>query len=466
MKSLGRPILSVIRGGAYASHAAAAKHPKEEHHAPKYAATPQDIKLTRLPNGVSVVSLENYSPVSHVAVLYNAGSRHESPDNLGITHCLRAASNLSAQKATSFAITKQLQQIGGNLECTTTREHVEYSINCLRKDLAVGVSMLNHAATAPAFKPWEIDRLSHRLKLDLDLYHRTPEAQLIELLHAAAYRDTLGQSLYMHPDNIGSYSPVALADFFHARYGSHGAVLAGVGVDHDQLVILARKMTFHSITPPAAPKKAKYHGGEQRVHHRGPLVHAALVTEGVPISSPDFLPVAILQLSLGVGPFVKYSPVGAGSKIGKAAATAAGSGPLAANSVNINYSDSGLFGFQVTAGAKDIRKVLTAVVGAMGQATKGSITDQDLQKAKKQLKALTHGYWESSEAILESIGQQVLGAGKTFPVDAADAAVDKVTADDVNKVAKKILNGKPTLAVVGDLAHTPYLDELVPNRTA
>jgi ubiquinol-cytochrome c reductase core subunit 2 len=464
MKSVTRPILSVIRGGAYASHAAASK-PKEEHHS-KYAAAPQEVKLTRLPNGVSVVSLENYAPVSRIAVLYSAGARHETPDNLGITHCLRAASMLSSQKATAFSIAKQIQQIGGNLECTTTREHVEYSVNCLRSDLAVGVSILNHAATAPAFKPWEVDELSHRLKLDLDLFHRNQEAQLVELLHAAAYRDTLGQSLYMHPTSVGSHSPGALAEFVNSRCGSHGAVVAGVGVDHDQLVVLARKMTFHSITPPAAPKKAKYHGGEQRVHQRGPLVHAALVTEGVPVTSPDFLSVAILQMALGVGPFVKYSTAGAGSKIGKAAAAAAGSGPLAANSVNINYSDSGLFGFQVVAGAKDIRKVLTAVVGAMGQATKGSIADADLQRAKKQLKAIVNSYWESSESVLESIGQQALGAGKVFSASAVEASIDKVTADDVNKVAKKILNGKPTLAVVGDLAHTPYLDELVPGRSA
>jgi ubiquinol-cytochrome c reductase core subunit 2 len=460
MKSVARPsFLSAIRSGTYATQAAAAKPKGERHH--KVVATPQDVKVTRLPNGVVVASLENYSPLSRVAVLYNAGSRHESAENLGITHCIRAASNLSTQKTTGFLIAKQLQQIGSNLTCTTTRELVQYSIDCLRADLATGVPLLGQVATAAVFKPWEVDSLKRRLKLDLEVYHHTPEAQLIELLHRAAYRDTLGQSLYMHDDSVGSFSTKALEAYVGARHVSQGAAVSGIGVDHDQLVHLARKLTFHQGTAAAETKKAKYHGGEARKHIKGSLVHTALVTEGVAMSAPDFLTMGVLQLALGVGPFVKYGSNAASSKIGKAAHSAASS-PLAASCINVNYSDSGLFGFQVVASPKDVRKVLTAVVGAMGQATKGSIADADLQRAKKQMKALVHMFGESSESMLECIGAQGLyAAGQTFTASAVDAAIDKITAEDVNKVAKKVINGKPTFAAVGDLTYAPYLDEIV-----
>jgi ubiquinol-cytochrome c reductase core subunit 2 len=184
----------------------------------------------------------------------------------------------------------------------------------------------------------------------------------------------------------------------------------------------------------------------------------------VAATAAELLPMSLLQLALGVGPFVKYGSNVASSKISKAAHSAA-SRPLAASCINVNYSDSGLFGFQVVASAKDIKKVLTAVVGTMGQATKGSIADADLQKAKKQLKGLVHMFGESSESVLEFIGSQALQSGQYLSPAAIDAVIDKITADDVNKVAKKVLNGKPTFAVVGDLTHTPYLDELM-TRTA
>jgi len=51
-----------------------------------------------------------------------------------------------------------------------------------------------------------------------------------------------------------------LEAFVKSHYVSHNAAIAGIGVDHDVLVHLARKLT---IAPGQAPekKKAKYHGG-------------------------------------------------------------------------------------------------------------------------------------------------------------------------------------------------------------
>lgn len=71
--------------------------------------------------------------------------------------------------------------------------------------------------------------------------------------------------------------------------------------------------------------------GEQRLDQVSPLVHAAIVTEGVDVESADVLALGVLQLVLGTGPYVKYSSNLASSKIGKAAASATSS-PFAVSS--------------------------------------------------------------------------------------------------------------------------------------
>ncbi len=60
----------------------------------------QEAKISRLANGAVVASCENLNPVSRLAVLYNAGSRYEDTHNKGITHAIRAASNLTNAKST------------------------------------------------------------------------------------------------------------------------------------------------------------------------------------------------------------------------------------------------------------------------------------------------------------------------------------------------------------------------------
>eukprot|EP00916_Digyalum_oweni_P017938 GHVL01029765.1.p1 GENE.GHVL01029765.1~~GHVL01029765.1.p1 ORF type:complete len:152 (-),score=17.21 GHVL01029765.1:472-927(-) len=72
-------------------YSAAARQETRESSAPLLSQAP---KVTKLPNGLTVASIENYSPVSRVALVANAGSRFEDGDNLGVTHCLRVASGL------------------------------------------------------------------------------------------------------------------------------------------------------------------------------------------------------------------------------------------------------------------------------------------------------------------------------------------------------------------------------------
>lgn len=453
MKSFGRSVASVIQGRSLAAQAAA----KQAEH--RFKATPQDVKITKLPSGVVVASLEDYSPVSRIAVVYGAGSRHEPANALGITHSLRVAANQGSKKATAFGIAKNIQQIGGSLSCITTREQVIYSVSCLRNNLATGIEQLNNVATGHDFKPWEVQDAAKVQRQDLELYHHSPEAQLIEAIHKAAFRDTLGQSLYMPADRIGAYGVHDLEAFVKSHYVAHNAALAGVGIDHDVLVHLAKKFTF-APGQTSEHKKAKYHGGELRLDQRSRLVHAAIVTEGVAIDSADVLPLGVLQLVLGTGPYVKYSNNLASSKVAKAAASAT-THPFAASAICAVYSDSGLFGFQVTADAKDAGKVLKAVVSAVAQATKNTITDAEVQRAKHKLKTCCHMDAESSAERLEWIGAEVLLAGQVYGLEQFDSEVDKVTLEDINRVAKKILNGKPTMAAVGDLSSTPYLDELV-----
>ena len=52
------------------------------------------LQITRLPSGLAIASVETYAPISRVAFVANAGTRFETGDNLGITHCLRLASGL------------------------------------------------------------------------------------------------------------------------------------------------------------------------------------------------------------------------------------------------------------------------------------------------------------------------------------------------------------------------------------
>jgi len=448
--SAGRTIAAALRRRLYSTQAAAAE---ESSILPKQA--PQ---VTKLPNGAVVASVENYAPVSQIAVVFNAGARFETGTDIGMNHCLRRVAELSNGRSSGFKLTRSLQQIGGSLACSSTRENMVYSLDCIRDNVDVGVQYLSDVTTAPDIRHWELPHAKQMVQLDLAFLEDQPEIRLIEAVHKAAYRNTLGNSLYVNPLRLGSITPQQIEEYMTNNFQAGRMAIVGIGIDHDTLVKSAR--SFSPLQGSAPEQQAKFLGGEQRIETINPFVHAAIVTEGAGYSNKDLVPLLVLQNIMGTGPRIKYSNNMTSSKAMQAAAQGT-SAPFAASCINATYSDSGIFGFHVVGHSQDMGKILKSLVGQFSSMTKGGITDQDVQRGKNQLKSSIAMEMESGAGQLAVYSEQAMFGGELSDANSMIKAVDAVTTADVQGVAKKVINGKPAMAAVGDLSSTPYLDELM-----
>lgn len=424
-----------------------------------------DPMITKLPNGLLVASLENFAPISRIAVVVNAGPRFETGDNLGVTHMLRVFAGMGTKESTAFGLTRTMQQSGANYTCSTNREFMTYQVDCIRDELDGLIPLINNVINKPAFKPWELKDLQKQLALERAVFQAQYPVCVSELLHEAAFRTTLGTSVCAPQHMIGHYTPEMLQKYVQDFYTVDRMVIVGIGVDHDHLVDLCSNFKPNPSSGISTPK-AKYAGGEIRVHNGNELVTAAIATEGPCINgrtkrlpSKDLLPACLLQMAMGTGPFIKYSNNTEVSRLGKAAASVTSS-PFGISCISGAYSDGGIFGFSATSNKDDIGKVLKAAFQEFAQITKIGIKPDEINRAKNQLKAAILMQAEHSDMILEDMGQQLLMAGGLADVDAFIDQIDTITAEDVNLVAKKIINGKPSMAAIGDLSKTPYLDEL------
>ncbi|MEQ2272541.1 Cytochrome b-c1 complex subunit 2, mitochondrial [Xenotaenia resolanae] len=144
---------------------------------------PQNVQVSKLPNGLVIASLENYSPLSSVGVFVKAGSRHENADNLGVSHVLRLAANLTTKGASAFKICHSVEALGGSLSVTGSRENIIYSADCLRDDLDSLLDLLVNVTTVQEFRPWEVDELTSRVKIDKALAQQCPQISAYQLFN-------------------------------------------------------------------------------------------------------------------------------------------------------------------------------------------------------------------------------------------------------------------------------------------
>lgn len=418
----------------------------------------QDVQVSKLPSGLLVASLENYSPVSKIGVFVKAGSRYETVENLGVTHVLRLAANLTTKGASAFKICRGLEAVGASLSVTSSREHMIYSLDCLRDDFDTVIEYLVNVTSAPDFRPWELSDLSPRIKIDRAVAEQSPQTGVLEKLHEAAYKNALSNSLYCPDHMMGKIGVDHLQQFFENHYTGARMALVGLGVSHDALKQVGEQYLSVRKGAGAPAVKAVYRGGELRAECGGALVHALVTCEGAVTGSAEANAFSVLQRLLGAGPHVKRGS-NMTSRLSQGIAKAT-TQPFDATAFNATYSDSGLFGLYTISQAHSAREVISAAMTEVKAIAEGRLTADDLTRAKNQLQADYLMSLENSESWLEELGVQVLSSGSYSSPQSVTQSIDSVTSSDVVKAAKKFVESKKTMSCCGHLANTPFVDEL------
>lgn len=417
-----------------------------------------DLNLTRTKRGLLVASLDNYAPVSRVVLAVNSGARFEAAHEQGCGHALRALGYLSTQDATSFGISRTVDVNGANSHVTSTREATLYGIDIIRDKLATGIDILGQIGNKHAFKPWEVEAaLPRHLKTEVNLVAEEPHKLAIELAHKAAYRTGLGRSIYCPPFAITRLNSDMLQDFVSETFTAPRMAVLGLGVDHDELVDLCSKIKPQQGDGRPTLPSVFHENQEIRDDDGSGVANVALLFQGCGIDGADILTLGVLQRIIGAGPAVKYG-VGSG-RLMKALSMSLKS-PASAGCVCANYSDSGVFGVQLTTGASAAGDAMKVVMDVLRDLAAGNISDQEVEAGKKQLKTSIYMASENGASVIEDMAVQALLSKKIVDLLTVAEAIDAVSAADVKTVAAKVLSSTPSMGAKGGLECVPYLDQL------
>uniref|UniRef100_A0A8C7PRN6 Uncharacterized protein n=1 Tax=Oncorhynchus mykiss TaxID=8022 RepID=A0A8C7PRN6_ONCMY len=412
------------------------------------ALPPQSVQVSKLPNGLVIASLENYSPVSSVGVFVKAGTRYETVENQGVSHVLRLAANLTTKGASAFRICRGVEAVGGSLRSVSMESTALYTV----------IEYLINVTMTPEFRPWEVDDLTSRVKVDRALAHQCSQIGVIEKLHEAAYKNALSNSLYCPDYMVGKVSGEQLQSFVQNNFTSARMALVGLGVNHSVLRQVGEQFLSVRSGAGVAGAKAVYRGGELRVQNGAGLVHSLIASEGGVTGSAEANAFSVLQRVLGAGPHVKRGS-NVTSKLSQGIANAT-TQPFDATAFNATYADSGLFGVYSIAQADSAGEVIKAAIAQVTGVAKGGVSEDDVTRAKKQLKAEYLMSMESSEGLLEEMGAQALSSGAYHSPETVTQSIDSVSHADVVNAARKFVDGKKSMAASGHLANTPFVDEL------
>ncbi|CAJ1364525.1 unnamed protein product, partial [Effrenium voratum] len=252
---------------------------------------------------------------------------------------------------------------------------------------------------------------------------------------------------------------------FETNFTAEKMVIAASGaVKHAELVKMAEK-AFGGVKagPPRIYDTKPYFCGAQLLYRNdemGPLAYISTGWEAVPWRSPDAVTFMVMQAI--IGKYKKDSRLVPGNISGNrtvnAVANKMGVGCAEEYECFMNfYKDTGVFGWYIVCDE-------VAVEHAIGELMFGcnllsfSVTDEEVERAKRELKATLVSGSGSTQESCNQVGKEVLVYGRGLPAAEMMLRIEAVDAEEVKRVSYKYLNDQEiSVTGLGPLHGIPEL---------
>jgi predicted Zn-dependent peptidase len=411
------------------------------------------VRIAKLANGLRVAS-DRMAQVETVSVgLYvGAGTRHEPAALNGVAHMLEHMAFKGTARRDAKAIAEEIENVGGFMNAHTGREQTAYYIKCLKEDIDLALDILADIFLNSVFDPSEFERERGVILQELGQVEDTPDDVIFDRFQETAFAgQALGRPVLGTADIIRKLPRQAALDWRRAIYAPGNAVLAAAGnLDPAYLEKRAGELfgAWHQNVQ-ALNEVARYTGGEFREDSDLEQAHLVLGFPGVGFADPDYWAVQVLGTLLGGGMSSRlFQEIR--EKRGLCYSISAHAS---------SFADGGVFDVYTGTGEDEMAELIPALVDQLRLARLAP-AQSEVRRAKAQMRAGLLMSLESTNARMDALGANLLIFGRDMTPEEVSAKVEAVTADDMARVAKRILSGTPTLAALGPLGKLDGLDKI------
>ncbi len=415
--------------------------------------------VTKLSNGLRVVTdrVEHVETAS-VGMWIGAGTRREEPQVNGVAHMLEHMAFKGTHRRNARDIAEEIENVGGQLNAHTAREHTAYYAKVLKDDAELAIDLLGDILINSTFEPDELERERMVVLQEIGQTNDTPDDVVFDIFQETAFPDQgLGRPVLGTAEIVGNMSRDVLLGYMGTHYRARDMVFAASGkIDHDAVLRMVDARFSHIPTEiEARTEAARYVGGDRREARDLEQVHLLLGFRGIATQDPAFYAAAVLASALGGG---------MSSRLFQEIREVRGL-VYSIYAFSSAYSDDGLFGIYAGTGENEVTELLPVLCDEVTKFA-DTVSQEEVARARSQLKASLLMGLESPGARCEQAAQQLLVYGRVLPVEEMVAKVDAVDVDAVANVARRIFRTHPTMTSIGPVGKIEPFDRVVGRLTA
>lgn len=408
----------------------------------------RDVEVTTLSNGIRVIT-EQMPHVRSVSmgIWIGTGSRRENAEENGISHFIEHMVFKGTKNRSAEDIARSVDSIGGGLDAFTAKEMVSYNTKVLDEHLPLAFDVLADLVRNPLFREDDIEKekgvILEELKMEVD----NPEYLLHEIFSSNFWKDhPIGKPILGTKDTVQKFHKEMLHEYYTRIYSPANILITAAGnLEHDHIVELARnhfeELKMNGPVPP----------------DRSPVPHARLVFRNKSSLEQTHLYLGVPSYALPhEDRFICYvlnTLLGGGmsSRLFQNIREKQGLAYAVYSELSM-YRDTGCLAIYAGTSVESARKVVDSIIHEFRDLKENLVPAEELRRAKDHLKGSFMLGLESTSSRMGNLARQELYFKRFFSLDDMVESIEKVTAEEVQRLAREFFDAKNiTLTVLGNL---------------
>ncbi|MFA4843766.1 MAG: pitrilysin family protein [Candidatus Margulisiibacteriota bacterium] len=409
-----------------------------------------DVKKVVLPNGLRILT-EEIPTMRSVAmgIMVGTGSGNETHGEAGISHYIEHMMFKGTKKRSAFQIAHALDAVGGKMNAYTSKEVTVYYAVVLDRHIDTQIDVLSDMVLNSLFDPKEMETEKGVILEEIKMYEDSPDELIHDLFtEQILHGHPLGQPTIGLAETVRAIKRDDIIKYLERRYSPRNMIISLAGDIPKDLI--------ERLTPyfgeakgediPQTQPQPVVKGSLALKYKKTEQTHLCLGTLGPSQVDDDRYAFAILENILG-GSMSSRLFQEVREKRGLAYAIYSTSSP---------FRDLGLAYAYAGTSKENMVQVIDLIIEQLVNIKREGLTAGEIERGKEFLKGTTVLGLESTASRMSYIARSEFYHGRSVSIDEMFEKVDRVTNDDIVRLANKYFRSEDlTLTVIGDLEELP-----------
>ncbi len=417
----------------------------------------EDYKISTLNNGLKIITTEMpYMQSVAIGVWVHCGLRYEPKRLHGISHFIEHLVFKGTRKRGGEEIFQSIEGIGGILNASTGEEATFYYVQVAKDEFSFAIEVLLDMVINAAFRAEYLEKQKDIIVEEIHMYDDKPSCIVEDLFNELLWKNhPLGRKILGTEKSIRSISRNDIVEFKNKMYTSNNCVISVAGnVEHD-LVVEEVKKSGRNFRRKGAKRFIPALDTQRQpgliVHKKDTeQSHILLGVKTFHREHPDRFGLKLLSTILGEN---------MSSRLFREVREEKGLAYSISTGID-RYLDTGCFFVSAGVVNEKIKNAVKLILKELEKIRSKKVGKNELERAKEYLRGQLSMGIEKTMSNMVWAGENLLLSKKVIPPHQIIDRLNRVTADDIQRIANKILkHSKLNLAVVGPVSNENQLRE-------